>query len=68
VNGELVASSASSLLANSDSAPLFFGTDAERLQLWNGRIDELALFDRALSDADIAGLYQSALKEMVEVK
>jgi hypothetical protein len=67
-NGELVASSASSLLANSDSAPLFFGTDAEGTRLWNGRIDELALFDRALSDAEIAGLHQSALKEMVGVK
>ena len=27
-----------------------------RLRLWNGRIDELALFDRALSDEEIADL------------
>ena len=30
----------------------------------DGRIDEFALFDRALSDADVGNLYQAALEEI----
>ena len=32
--------------------------------LWDGRIDEVALFDRALSEAEVTELYQAALEEM----
>ncbi len=63
-NSQLVASTQCSLMATSDSTPLWFGTDSVGRALWDGRIDELALFDTALSENDIANLYQSALEEM----
>ena len=55
-------------MATSDSERVWFGTDADGLGLWDGRIDELALFDKALSDKDIADLYQAALEEMARSK
>lgn len=63
-DGQLSASTPCAMLAASDSETIWFGTDADGIGLWNGRIDELALFDRALSEQDIAGLYQAALEEM----
>ena len=51
-------------MATSTSETIWFGTDSSGIETWNGRIDELALFDRALSDREIAGLYQAALEEM----
>ena len=67
-NGQLVASARSSMLANGESDSLWFGTDAEGLRLWNGRIDELALFDRALSAREITDLHPAALEEMTTTK
>lgn len=67
-NGELVASAPCSLMANSDSDSMWFGTDADGLRLWNGRLDELALFDRALSAEEIAALHPAALEEMATTK
>jgi hypothetical protein len=55
-------------MATSDAETLWFGTDADGVRLWDGRIDELALFDRALSDNEIAELYQSAREEMTRSK
>lgn len=67
-DGQLVASGECGMMANSDSETVWFGTDADGFGLWNGRIDELALFDKALSDKDIADLYQAALDEMARSK
>jgi hypothetical protein len=67
-NGQLAASASSLPMADSISESLWFGTDAEGLRLWNGRIDELALFDRALSDAEITDLYRAALEEIARSK
>jgi hypothetical protein len=67
-DGELVAKTACAEMATSNSETLWFGTDAEGLGLWNGRIDELALFDKALSDKDVVDLYQAALEEMARQK
>lgn len=50
--------------ATSDSETVWFGTDDDGSGLWSGRIDELALFDKALSDTEIAELYQSVVEEM----
>lgn len=61
-NGQLVASSPTELLAESDADTLWFGTDSEGQRLWNGRIDELAIFDRALTDAEIVELSKAALE------
>ncbi len=63
-DGQLVARLLCAEMAASDSETIWFGTDAEGLGLWNGRIDELALFDRALSEKDVRDLYQAALEEI----
>ncbi len=63
-DGRLVASTLCSLLADSDADVLWFGTDLDGLSLWDGRIDEVALFDRAISDAEVTDLYQAALEEI----
>jgi hypothetical protein len=64
VDGQLVASMPCAMMAASDSETVWFGTDAEGAGLWNGRIDELAMFDKALGDNEIAGLHQAALAQM----
>ncbi len=63
-DGQLVASTRCKVMTTSDSTSVWFGTGADGSGLWNGRIDELALFDKALSDKDIADLHQAALEEM----
>ncbi len=63
-DGHLVASAACSPVADSVADVLWFGTNADGKNLWDGRIDEVALFDRTLSDAEVTELYQSALGEM----
>jgi hypothetical protein len=64
VDGQLVASAPCATVAASATETVWFGTDAEGTGLWDGRIDELAMFDKALSDSEIAGLHQAALAEM----
>lgn len=64
VDGQLAAAAACGTLASSDGATLWFGTDADGVGLWDGRIDELALFDRPLSDADVAALYDLAQNDL----
>ena len=39
---------------------LWLGTSAEGGRSWDGRIDELVLFDRALTANEITQLYQAA--------
>jgi hypothetical protein len=63
-DGRLVASAACSPVADSEADVLWFGTNADGQKLWDGRIDEVALFDRSLSDVDVTDLYQAALEEI----
>ncbi len=63
-DGRLVASSPCLPVADGEGNALWFGTDADGLNLWDGRIDEVALFDRVLSEAEVTELYQAALEEM----
>ena len=63
-DGHKVASAPCSPVADSEADVLWFGTDPDGLSLWDGRIDEVALFDRALSDVEVAELYQAAVEEM----
>ena len=63
-DGQLIASVPCAMMANSASETVWFGTDAEGTRLWDGRIDELAIFDKALGDNEIAGLHQAALAVM----
>ena len=62
--GLMVASAPCGPMADCGLATLWFGTDAEGIKLWNGRIDELTLFDRPLGEAEIADLHRAALEEM----
>ena len=63
-DGQLVASAPCATVAASATETVWFGTDAEGTRLWDGRIDELAMFDKALGDNEIAGLHQAALAQM----
>ena len=64
-DGKLVASTPCAAMAVSDSdTTVWFGTNPRASQVWNGRIDELALFDRALNENEIAALYRTAQEEI----
>ncbi|TWT42432.1 FecR protein [Thalassoglobus neptunius] len=67
-DGRLVASKPCAAMAASDSDPVWFGTDAEATQVWDGRIDEVALFDRALNEEEIAALYRTAQEEIARLR
>lgn len=63
-DGRQVTSTPCSSLADSGAGVLWFGTDSDGKQLWDGRIDEVALFDRAINDADVVALYRAAMEEI----
>ncbi len=63
-DGKLVASTPCAAMAASDSDALWFGTDAEATRVWDGRLDEVALFDRALTEEEVAALYRTAQEEI----
>ncbi|MEM6365842.1 MAG: LamG-like jellyroll fold domain-containing protein [Planctomycetota bacterium] len=63
-DGKLVASTPCTSIAASDSDTVWFGTDAEATRVWDGRIDEVALYDRALSEEEVAALYRTAQEEI----
>ena len=63
-DGKLVSSKPCAAVAASDSDTVWFGTDAKVTQVWGGRIDEVALFDRALNEEEIAALYRTAQEEI----
>lgn len=63
-DGILVASKPCAAAAASQSDPIWFGIDANGTQRWDGRIDEVALFDRALDDEEVLSLYRLAQEEI----
>jgi hypothetical protein len=63
-DGKLVESKPCAELATSESDPIWFGTNASTTQVWDGRIDEVALFDRALDDDEVLTLYRLAQEEI----
>lgn len=67
-DGQRVASVQCESMATSMTEAICFGSSSSGTGLWNGRIDELALFDRALSDREIAELYQAALEERARLE
>lgn len=67
-DGRLLTSAACAMMAPSDSETLWFGTSSDGSNFWNGRIDELTLFDKALSGKDVVDLHQAALEEMARSK
>lgn len=66
--GRPVASTPCESMATSTNDTLWFGTTPSGSEIWNGRIDEVAIFDKALSDGEIAELYQAALEEIARAK
>lgn len=67
-DGTLVGSKPCSGLATSESDPVWFGTDANATQVWDGRIDEVAFFDRALDEDEVLTLYRLAQEEIIRSK
>jgi len=67
-DGKLVTTAPCKALAANDSGTLWFGTDASATQVWDGRIDEVALFDRALTKEEVAALYWTAQEEMARLR
>ncbi len=67
-DGNLVASAPCAALQASDSDTVWFGTGPQSTQHWNGRIDEVALFDRALNQEEIAALHRTAQQEIARTK
>ena len=63
-DGTLVATAPCAALATSDSDTLWFGTNASATQVWDGRIDEVALFGRALTQDEVASIYRTAQEEI----
>ncbi|EGF25282.1 LamG-like jellyroll fold domain-containing protein [Rhodopirellula baltica] len=63
-DGKLVGSKPCAELATSESDPIWFGTNASTTQAWDGRVDEVALFDRALDDEEVLTLYRLAQEEI----
>ncbi|WP_186776589.1 LamG-like jellyroll fold domain-containing protein [Rubripirellula reticaptiva] len=63
-DGKFVASKPCKALATTDAETVWFGTDASAGRVWNGRIDEVALFDRALTEEEVAALYRTAQEEI----
>lgn len=63
-DGNPVASTLCTSMKESSSDAIWFGTDAKASQVWNGRIDEVALFDRALTAEEITTLFNTAQKEI----
>lgn len=63
-DGRLVASTPCSAVATSDSETLWFGTDARATNVWDGRIDDVALFDRALTVEEVATLHRTAQEQI----
>ncbi|MBX3047703.1 MAG: LamG domain-containing protein [Anaerolineales bacterium] len=57
VNGVLVAAQTVTGTAAYDTGALRIGANHSAAQAWHGRLDEITLWDRALSDAEIAGFY-----------
>ena len=67
-DGKLVGSKPCSGLATSESDPVWFGTEANTTRVWDGRIDEVALFDRALDEDEVLTLYRLAQEEIARSK
>lgn len=56
-NGELVDEKPCDSFSSRSDAKLWIGTGPDGIGLWDGRIDELAFFDRALTREDIESLF-----------
>ncbi len=62
-DGKTVSSTACSTPSNSSATSLWFGAARQGSGLWEGRIDELALFDKTLAPEQIKALYEAARQQ-----
>jgi hypothetical protein len=53
--------------SNAASEPLYFGTASDGTALLSGRIDELAIFSRAITAEEVALLYRTAQQEIAQL-
>jgi len=63
-DAKLVGETACGPLLSSDDAILWFGTESDGAGLWSGRIDEVAIYDRALLAEEIDALYEDVIYVM----
>ena len=63
-DGQLVAQSPCESTVTSDSQTVWFGTKPNGSDLWSGRIDEVAWFNRSLHDEEIEALYAAGQREI----
>ncbi|MEP3478952.1 MAG: LamG-like jellyroll fold domain-containing protein [Fuerstiella sp.] len=67
-DGQRVASTPCQSLAITTDETVWFGIDSSGSGIWNGRIDEVGLFDKALNDREVAELFQAAVEEMARAE
>jgi hypothetical protein len=63
LDGEQIASANCPSLRKAEHPPIWFGTTPRGTELWDGRLDEVALFDNSLSAEQIQQLYRRAFPE-----
>jgi hypothetical protein len=64
LNGALISSSPSTLSLISTGTPLTIGKTSDGTDFFNGTIDEVRIYNRALSEEEIKFLYQEGLKKL----
>jgi hypothetical protein len=67
-DGKLVASEPCAAVAASDSDTVWFGTAPGATRVWDGRIDEVALFDRVINADQVVALYRTAQEEIARTR
>lgn len=66
-DGEMVSSNKCAGLSSAPSDPWFFGTASNGTGLLSGRIDELAIFGRAITAEEVGVLYRAAQQEIAQL-
>ncbi|MCR9237715.1 MAG: cadherin-like domain-containing protein, partial [Alphaproteobacteria bacterium] len=66
LNGELVDTDGSSKGLNRNSGDIFIGADHDEKDFFDGTIDEVAIFDKSLSESDIEAIYEGGQSEHVD--
>ena len=67
-DGILVASKPCAAVVTSDSDTVWFGTAPGATRVWDGRIDEVALFDRVINADQVVALYRTAQEEIARTR
>lgn len=63
-DGQMISSTNCSAMSDVNAEAMWFGTNSDGTELWNGRIDELAIFDKSLSDAEANALFRTAVEQV----